>query len=197
MIFRDPIICLWIKVILLIPSTSKETNPSFAPQRSYQSYKGLFGANCLWECRLPSRSLSSHVHLFVWLSLNGCGLSLWAPSLLLLLIVWPDTLHDSYCEISWISQETVTWSDVPTALGAKTSLWQEVPFVLCVPRHTLSASWAVWMYVDMRETWEWISPRRLSPFFCFSSSNFYSWFFIRCRFQRSWPLSRLHYQVTG
>lgn len=30
-----------------------------------------------------SQSLSSHVHLFVWLHLNGCCLSLWASSLLL------------------------------------------------------------------------------------------------------------------
>lgn len=36
--------------------------------------RGFFGANCLWECRVLSRSLSSHVQLFVWLTLNGCGL---------------------------------------------------------------------------------------------------------------------------
>lgn len=47
----------------------------FTAKRSYHQphHQGPFGANCLWECGVPSRSLSFHVQLFVWFSLNDCG----------------------------------------------------------------------------------------------------------------------------
>lgn len=58
---------------LIAASVNKGT--WFTAKRSYHQphNQGPFGANCLWECRVPSRSLSSHVQLFVWLSLNDCG----------------------------------------------------------------------------------------------------------------------------
>lgn len=60
---------------LSLSAASVNNGTQFTAKRSYHPphNQGPFGANCLWECRVPSRSLSSHVQLFVWLSLNDCG----------------------------------------------------------------------------------------------------------------------------
>lgn len=64
---------------------------------------------------LLSTGMQSAVSIFIFLCPAHCLIkSEWQRSfpfgliLFLCFIVWPDTAHDRYCEISWISQETVT-----------------------------------------------------------------------------------------
>lgn len=147
-----------------------------------------------------SRSLSSHVHLFVWLSLNGCGLSLWASSLL---VPHCATWYDAWFmqrDLLDFTGNAVTWRDAHLPHRAKDLTWARCVCTLCfVLRHISS-------YIIHARRWVQRESSVVLRWTAFIRTYMYSWFSwlyshlplsVMCVINRVNPLSWLRLQAAG